>query len=587
MNAKDRSCLLTISAEHLESSEHIKEQLRCLRSLSYRRTLRTWVGNIGRLLGTNMPYKEFSGCIKALNDNDTRAFARSLRPFLEGVAARQPVCNESLYAKELFACLSASPSFGALAVEVRAQKFLSQSGARARELVKAAKVLACAGSVSEVGKIAFAKARSLLSAETARSSYIPSLTPLCETFRATQVGALARARRKIESLSAMIGAKSPTGKPKPLRHILNLACSCGNGHNGMVKALAGSLSSASALSDFRFSAEALDVPVEVTRSVDPVYRILKTIGLSVDTTGLYNLLLRNDLCSVINLLRWLGSGPPDPVAAERKQSLIRQAILTRDPDLLNMVYAFDGNDIDKVSQDLGLPLVYVATDFDLDDWKTPPTSPFFREAVPSLQNRAIHETLKIPQEKAVEVGLCVGPEFETKLTPEQLDAVRTRYHIAPGEKVVFFSSGGAALQNTIPERIALGYDDRTAPIHLIVVCGRNESFRKHLEESVRPRIRPGAPVSMTVLGFQERSSMAELSQLADVAIGKPGGMSSMEFLKSGTQMIFDETSFRMKWELFNADVFVSSGHGVAMHRQEDILRLLSESLRKPKRPHRR
>ena len=89
---------------------------------------------------------------------------------------------------------------------------------------------------------------------------------------------------------------------------------------------------------------------------------------------------------------------------------------------------------------------------------------------------------------------------------------------------------------------------------------------------------------MTVLGFQGRSSMAELTQLADVVIGKPGGMSSMEFLKSGTQVIFDETGYRMGWEIRNAAVVVNSGHGVVMQSEEDVLSLLSSSLRKPKKP---
>ena len=352
----------------------------------------------------------------------------------------------------------------------------------------------------------------------------------------------------------------------------------------MVRALSDSLRAAGSRSEFSFTTESLDVPVKVTRPTDSVYKVLSRFGLEVDTTELYNFLLRNDLCSVINLLRKIGSGGQDPIITERKRSLIRQAILARDPDLLNMVYAFDGLDIDQVSQDLGLPLLYVATDFDLDDWPTPPTSPFFREAVPSLHNATIRETLHIPEEKVVEVGLCVGPEFETILATEQLEAVRTKYGIAPGEKVVLFSSGGAALQNTIPERIALGYDDPAIPIHLVVVCGRNESFKKYLEDEVLPHIPQESSVSMTILGFQGRSNMAELTQLADGVIGKPGGMSSMEFLKTGTQVIFDETGYRMGWELRNAAVVVNSGHGVVMKDEENVLSLLSLSLRKPKRP---
>lgn len=588
LNAEDRETLSSISVENLESFDRIKEQLRCLRSLSYRRTVRSWLGNLGDLLQSRIPLRSFRECIESLKANDIGAFTRALTPFLTKVADAQPVTNESLYAKEILESLSTHASFDTLATEIRVQKFLSHCGEKLRELKKAARAVLTTASVSEAASTVLKKACDLLKSDPLKSAYIPSITPICPTFRATQLGAVARCQRKLEAISKriieMVKAEPQPTEQKPPKHILNLTCSYGGGHDGMMRALSGSLSSAAVRSKYQFSHEPLDVPVDVIRPFDTVYRLFSKFGLSVDTTAVYQFLLRNDLCSVINLLRNISSGIEDPITTERKRSAIRQAILTRDPDLLNMVYAFDGLDIDQVSQELGLPLVYVATDFDLDDWKSPPTSPFFREAVPSLHNETIRQTLHIPQEKAVEVGLCVGPEFETRLTPEQLEAVRARYKIAPGEKVVLFSSGGAALQNTIPERIALGYNDSAMPIHLIVVCGSNVSFKKYLEEEVLPHISQEASVSMTVLGRQDRSVMSDLTQIADVVVGKPGGMSSMEFLKSGSQVIFDETSFRMGWERVNADVVVSTGHGVVMHSQEEILSLLSASLRKPKRP---
>jgi UDP-N-acetylglucosamine:LPS N-acetylglucosamine transferase len=154
----------------------------------------------------------------------------------------------------------------------------------------------------------------------------------------------------------------------------------------------------------------------------------------------------------------------------------------------------------------------------------------------------------------------------------------------PNEKVVVFSNGGAALQNTIPERIALEYTDATAPIHFIVVCGSNETFKKYLETKIAPNIPQGAPVKMTVLGFQQRAQMAELAQMADVAIGKPGGMSTMEFIKAGTRVIFDESSYRLRWEKFNAAVMVNSGRATIMNSQSQILDLIGESLKVNRRP---
>lgn len=587
MNEDDIACFTNISFENLRSFDTIKEQLRCLRSVSFRHTLRSWVANLSTLLGHPFDHTLSQACIAALKKNDPKAFAKALSPFLKNVAS-SPISNESLYAKELLAFISSAFSFETLASEVQREKFLSHWGNQLTELKKAGKAVINAHQCSKIGHLALKRVEEILQNADIRSRYLPSETPFCATFRATQFGSINRSTRKIDALGKRIATEmAPSGPPqedlKSSKHILHLACSCGGGHSGMVQALTKSFEAASGQTQYNFTSQTLDVPVQVTRPLDIAYSFLHNLGLNIDTTWIYNFLLRHDLCSVIELLKWLTSGDPSPAAAEKKRMLIRQAILTTDPDFLNMVYAFDGIDIDAVSSQLGLPLLYVATDLDLDDWKHTPTSPYFREAVPSLQDPSIRSTLHLPEECVEEVGLCVGPQFEKRLTDVELAAVREKYGIHPNEKVILFSNGGAALQNTIPERIALEYDDATAPVRLIVVCGRNETFKKYLETKVAPYIADGAPVTMTVLGFQQREQMAELAQMADVAIGKPGGMSTMEFIKAGTRVIFDESSHRLRWEKFNASVLVNSGRGTIMTSPDQVLQLVSDALKLPRR----
>ena len=581
MNESDRACLSTISFDGLAVRDTVKEQLNCLRSLSYRATLLFWVRNLPNLFLASPSASTTTVCIEALKRNDALMFMKGLTPFLTAVS-NQPPSTESTYAKELLASFTPKFSLQELAIEVRHEQFLSRWGQRLTSLKKAAEVLVTTSSCSRVGLDALRQAHAILTDESIRSRYIPTRLSLSPTLRATQVGSIARSIRKIESM-----LKAPGGSEEgalPPKHILHLKCSCGGGHSGMVQALNGSIRVGAALSPYRLTTDELDVPVQVTRSVDPVYNVFRPFGGNVDTTSLYNFLLRHDLCSVISFLRWVSSGDPDKSSAEKKQSLIRQAILSRDPDFLNMVYAFDGIDIDAVSQQLGLPLLYVSTDLDLDDWKHVPTSPYFREAIPTLEVRAIAERLKVERERVEEIGLSVGPEFETQLTTEQLQQVRSQFGIRPDERVVLFSNGGAALQNSIPKQIALGYNDKNVPIHFLVVCGKNTPFKEYLEQSVVPKIPEGSSVRMTVLGFQKREEMAKLVQLADVAIGKPGGMSTMEFVKTGTNVIFDESSFRMPWERFNADVVVHSGHGVVMNRPNQIIDLLKTSLQMGRKP---
>ncbi len=583
MNEEDRKSLSTLTFEGLFSSERIKQQLRCLRSLAHRLTIRSWIENLPHLLTSEQPSLNVQVCLDALRLNDPTALCNALSPFLLA-QANSPISNESLYGQELLAFLSKSSSFEQFATEIRRQKFISQWSGEVRALKKAANVVIASNKCAVVAHRTLSQALALLKDEHIRSRYLPAWSSACVTFRASQEGAIARDLRKIESLKSRLdGATASSEALKPTKHVLHLACSCGGGHLGMVAALNGSFRSASSLSAYHFSSEALDVPTQVTRPADFVHTLSTKLGFDIDTTWVYNFLLRHDLCSVIEFLKWLTSGTPSQESTLKRQSLIRQAILARDPDFLDMVYAFDGNDIDAVSQQLGLPLLYVATDLDLNDWRTIPSSPFFREAVPTLHHPKIRSTLHVPEQKVEEIGLCVGPEFETKLSAEQLLAVRARYGIAPHEKVVVFSNGGTALQNSIPARIALEYNDTSTPIHLIVICGKNESFKEYLETKVRPSIPEQAPVHMTVLGFQQRAQMAELTQLADVVIGKPGGMSTMEFVKSGTKVIFDETSYRMHWERFNADVVVNSGRGAIMHDPSQLLTLLHDSLRTNRR----
>jgi hypothetical protein len=582
INESDRQHLLHISFDGLMSNEHIKGQLRCLRSLSSRLTIRSWVINLSHLLGAQIPQEVITECTNALKNNDPKAFAKSLSPFLTTLASA-PLSNESLYAKELLSYVSSDLRFDGLAIEIRKQKFINQWSEQVCAIQKAAKTLVTAHACNRTAYLALTKAHNLLTNEAVRNRYLPTWVSICETFRATQEGCIARNVRKIDSAIKRLSSVHDSPEQaqearKPPKHIVHLACSCGGGHKGMVQALNNSLRASAARSAYHFTSQTLDVPRQVTQPLDSIYGLFQHFGLSIDTTAIYNFLLRNDLCSVIEFLKWLTSGDPSPSSAEKKQSLIRQALLAQDPDFLNMVYAFDGNDIDEVSQQLGLPLAYVATDFDLNDWKHAPSSPFFREAVPSLHHSAIRRTLHVPEEKIEEIGLCVGPEFEKPLSSHELSAVRWRYGIASHERVILLSSGGAALQNTIPERIALGYNDPSKPIHLLVVCGTNESFKEYLETKVYPHIPQGAPVKMTVLGFQQRAQMAELTQLADVVIGKPGGMSTMEFVKSGAKVIFDETSARMHWEKFNASIVVNSGRGTIMNHPDEILPLIKESL---------
>jgi processive 1,2-diacylglycerol beta-glucosyltransferase len=72
------------------------------------------------------------------------------------------------------------------------------------------------------------------------------------------------------------------------------------------------------------------------------------------------------------------------------------------------------------------------------------------------------------------------------------------------------------------------------PAHVVAVCGRNESLRAELTQTVE-RIANSSQVSFTLLGFT--TEMDELMAAADLFVGKPGGLTTSEVLAKGLPMV--------------------------------------------------
>ncbi len=122
--------------------------------------------------------------------------------------------------------------------------------------------------------------------------------------------------------------------------------------------------------------------------------------------------------------------------------------------------------------------------------------------------------LGVARSSAAICGMLLKPELSV-----DVPAVRRKIGAGEGDKVVLLSSGslGYGLSSELLDMFAARPNTRT-----VVVCGKNETARAELSDRYA-----GKPVS--VFGFYQ--PMDELYAVADLLVGKPGGLTVAEALR--------------------------------------------------------
>ncbi len=136
------------------------------------------------------------------------------------------------------------------------------------------------------------------------------------------------------------------------------------------------------------------------------------------------------------------------------------------------------------------------------------------------------EKLGVSAEKIAVSGITLKPSEDVNV-----ESVKQKLGLT-GKDVVLMSSGSLGIG--FPESLLLDYAKeltKTQPnAQLVVVCGKNETMKKHLEdEAVKLKL------NMTVLGFYE--PMSELFAITNVFLTKPGGLTVAEALRDTVTML--------------------------------------------------
>lgn len=129
-------------------------------------------------------------------------------------------------------------------------------------------------------------------------------------------------------------------------------------------------------------------------------------------------------------------------------------------------------------------------------------------------------SLGIEEKKIFVCGMTLKPRLEV-----DVQAVKQKLGITAGEKVVLMGSGslGTGFDEGLIKNIAA-----LEKVKVIVVCGKNEIYKNYLMKKFTQG-------NIVIFGFY--SPMSELYAVADIYVGKPGGLTTSEALSWGLPLL--------------------------------------------------
>jgi processive 1,2-diacylglycerol beta-glucosyltransferase len=169
------------------------------------------------------------------------------------------------------------------------------------------------------------------------------------------------------------------------------------------------------------------------------------------------------------------------------------------------------------------PQAVVVTDYDVHRFWASGSADLY--CVAREDGRIQLEALGVPGERVLVTGIPVVPAFAE--VPDRA-ALRLKHGVEGKEPVLLVLCGGFGLGPV--EVLVRALWSHVRGVRMVVVAGRNEPLRKTLEAAARR-----AEVPTRVIGFT--SEMHEWMGLADLAVTKPGGLTTSEALACGLPLV--------------------------------------------------
>jgi processive 1,2-diacylglycerol beta-glucosyltransferase len=173
---------------------------------------------------------------------------------------------------------------------------------------------------------------------------------------------------------------------------------------------------------------------------------------------------------------------------------------------------------------------------------------FHRYFVPNEESKVHLVMLGMPEDRITVSGIPIHPAFGERPSRASL---QEKHGLNPDLPIILMSAGTFGLTSAEEVVRALGF--LNTPAQVVVVCGRNGELRKTVEDYVCT----GAPehLAFRVLGYT--TEMHEWMTVADVFIGKPGGLTTSEALAKGLPMVVYQPIPGQ--EEYNSDYLLENG----------------------------
>jgi processive 1,2-diacylglycerol beta-glucosyltransferase len=192
---------------------------------------------------------------------------------------------------------------------------------------------------------------------------------------------------------------------------------------------------------------------------------------------------------------------------------------------------------------------------------------FHRYFVAIEETRAHLQMLGIPKDRITVSGIPIHPIFQQDVNRTQ---ARLAMDLSPDKAVLLLSAGALGMASTefmVERLLNLDSDAQT-----VVVCGRNDELRQRITRLVL-----GRNADFRVLGYSDQ--MHTLMKLADIFIGKPGGVTASEVIACGLPMCMVNPIPGQ--EERNSDHLLEEGIAVKCHDLTTLPYKLEQLLKNP------
>lgn len=171
-------------------------------------------------------------------------------------------------------------------------------------------------------------------------------------------------------------------------------------------------------------------------------------------------------------------------------------------------------------------LAIVVTDFDIHAmW----LSKLFHHYFVALDEAKAHlEMLGFPRGRITVSGIPIDPLFAV---PKAVPSLRTKHGLGTDLPVVLVSGGALGVSSAELMVRVLGH--LKTPAQVAVLCGRNEELLEKVRQTAAGLAAPH--LHFHAMGYT--TEMDEWMKLADLFIGKPGGLTTSEAMACGLPMV--------------------------------------------------